>query len=355
VSYEYVPSGFEMVIAEGEICPGSSGGTWNLWWNVKLTDDPEVWDSEIKLANDMQDRLGELTVDHRLIRAQMAEFCRLHPLFPQSVDILCEEIGSGRFSEPVKIGCEGRALLDTLGYHHSQSLEEQRKQILAEYARALEKWVAQDRPENAWESKVFGFLGQPTNSKGAFVEKLIAAIDPEEPSISSLKELGENECRATHSRFRPFNCFTCEGSQEGASGSNCQCCYAMILDAGLLCAVAFGAERVKWGAFDEFRRFTEEYILAYSAAINSWLNGAPPQAVTSLTTPRYIAEENALELAERVHCALGEKDEAKEWLAACLLKTIKDNQRWHKRAELLDDFPEATSWFQTEPQHPLAG
>jgi len=46
-----------------------------------------------------------------------------------------------------------------------------------------------------------------------------------------------------------------------------------------------------------------------------------------------------------VHSALGAKDDIKEWLAACLLKTIKDNQRWHGRVELVDGFPEASSWL----------
>ena len=72
VAYKYVPPGFEMVIEKKE------AKAWNLWWNVQLTDDPESWDDEIKAINKMQDRLGELTEDQRLIRAQMAEFCRVH-------------------------------------------------------------------------------------------------------------------------------------------------------------------------------------------------------------------------------------------------------------------------------------
>ena len=87
VAYEYIPSGFETVIKSPDV---EMGKIWNLWFNVKLTDDPESWDSEIKSINEMQDKLGELTLDQRLIRAQMAEFCRYHPLFPQSIDILCK-------------------------------------------------------------------------------------------------------------------------------------------------------------------------------------------------------------------------------------------------------------------------
>jgi len=335
VAYEHVPIGFEMVIENKKV------KAWNLWWNTRLTDDPETWDNEIKLINKMQERLGELTADQRLMRAQMAEFCRRHPLFPQSIDILCKEIGTGRFSKPVGIGCEGRGLLQTLGYHDPQSLNEQRKEILTDYARSLEKWLVQGRPENPTESKVFGFLGQSTNTKKAFVEKLISIINPEEPPISSFKKLSEDECRRPHGKSildrptpYPFCCFKCDGSV--APNPVCQCCYSMILDAGLLCAGTFGEKR---SIVDESRRFTEENILAYAVAINSWLKEVPLKQVPPLKT-------DALEIAERVPSSLGDKDEAKEWLTACLLKTIKDNQRWdNKRTELIDDFPEATSWF----------
>ncbi len=342
---EHVPSGFEMLIVKKEV------KTWNLWWNVKLTDDPEAWDREIRLINEIQGRLGDLTSDQRLIRAQMAEFCRRHSLFPQSIDILCQEIGEGRFSKPVKIGCEGRGLLDSLWYHDSQSLNDQRREILTEYARSLKRWLAQGQRENPTEYKVFGFLGQQTNNKEAFAEKLISVIDSEKPQISSLKKLCRDECRETHGKsiFEtdwipfPFRCFKCqEGCPEGASVPNCQCCDSMVLDAGLLCA---GTDGEKRQIASEFRRFIEESILVYAIAINSWLKEARAKHVTPLKTARYITEDNALEIAESVYSSLGEKDEAKVWLTACLLKTIKDNQRWHKTTELIDDFPDATSWF----------
>jgi len=100
---------------------------------------------------------------------------------------------------------------------------------------------------------------------------------------------------------------------------------------------------------DEFRRFVEENILLYVVAINSWLKDEPPKPVTWLKNARYVSEEGASGILERVHSSLGEKDEVKEWLAACLLKTIKDNQRWHKRAELIDNFPRATSYLGETP------
>ena len=120
----------------------------------------------------------------------------------------------------------------------------------------------------------------------------------------------------------------------------------MFLDASLLCAGTVGEKK---SMFDEFRRFIEENILAYSFAINSWLKEVSSKPVTDVITTRYIAVDKAEGIAEKVCSFLGEKDEVKEWLTACLLKTVKDNQRWHKRTELIDDFPEAASWLREMP------
>jgi hypothetical protein len=340
VDYEYVPAGFEIVIGNKDV---EMGKIWNLWHNVKLTDDPESWDLEINLINKMQGGLGKLTVDQRLIRAQMAEFCRVCPIFPRSIDLLCEEIGHDHFSKPAKIGCEGRDLLDSLGYHDQTSLKEQQKEFLSEYVRSIKTWLSQGQAKTSNESKVFGFLGQPTDGKVAVVEKLLRIADSDEPSVSSLMRLTEDVCKDRHKDFqvlgRPLNCFGCLPTQGGVP--KCQCCYPMLLDSGLLCAGTDGEIR---SMVDEFRRFTEENILAYSAAINSWLRGEAPKPVTMPKDARYI-EDNGLEIAEKVHASLGEKDGVKEWLVACLLKTVKDNQRWHKRTELIDGFPDAASWF----------
>jgi len=93
----------------------------------------------------------------------------------------------------------------------------------------------------------------------------------------------------------------------------------------------------------EFRRFIEEYILVYAISINSWLKEAPPKHVALQTNARYMAKGNASEIVEKIHSSLGEKNKAKEWLTVCVLKMIKDNQRWHKRTKLINNFPDATS------------
>lgn len=351
VAYEYVPAGFEIIIENTDV---EMGKIWNLWHNVKLTDDPESWDTEIKLINRMQDRLGNLTMDQRLIRAQIAEFCRVCPIFPRSVDALCEQIGQNRFSNPLKIGCEGRDLLDSLGYHDQTSLNKQQKETLTEQLKALEKWLEKGQAETATESKIFGFLGQPTDNNIVAANKIAHAASSGEPSVFSFRRLTKDICKQTQKdpvavtceRYmgRPFNCFGC--LSENASTTKCHCCYSMFLDASILCAGTAGEKR---SMLDEFRCFVEENILIYSFAINAWLTGEPLKHMKWLRDARYVPQDNAPRIAERVHASLGEKNKVKEWLAACLLKTIKDNQRWHKRKELIDDFPEATSYLAKTP------
>lgn len=163
-------------------------------------------------------------------------------------------------------------------------------------------------------------------------------------------KLTEDTCKEACEDFQvqaragfPFNCFKCISDQGGITKSmECLCCHPTLLDSGLLCVGIAGEVRLMAG---EFRRFVEESILLYSTAINSWLKEEPPKHVTWLKSARYVSENIALEIVEEVSSSLGKRNEVKGWLVACLLKTVKDNQKWHKRTELIDDFPDATSWF----------
>jgi hypothetical protein len=65
--------------------------------------------------------------------------------------------------------------------------------------------------------------------------------------------------------------------------------------------------------------------------------------VDSLTRCRYITIDIARQIPESVHESLGERNDYKTWFAACLLKTLKSNQRGHRREETVDGFPEASS------------
>ncbi len=95
----------------------------------------------------------------------------------------------------MKIGCEGRDLLDSLSYHDQTSLNKQQRDILKLYAKSLEKWLDKGQAETAIESKAFGFLGQTTDKKVNAVEKLVHIVNSGEPSVSSFRKLNESICK----------------------------------------------------------------------------------------------------------------------------------------------------------------
>ena len=76
-----------------------------------------------------------------------------------------------------------------------------------------------------------------------------------------------------------------------------------------------------------------------------WEFGSSPESVKWPQDRRYVTRDSSLQIARKVHSSLGKKDDVKEWLAVCLLKTVKSNQRWHKTTELIDNYPQATSWL----------
>ena len=144
---------------------------------------------------------------------------------------------------------------------------------------------------------------------------------------------------------RPFNCFGCLGARpEEGNAPTCMCCSVMIMDAALVCQR--GLKDLD-AVLQELKRFREEHALAHASAINFWLEGSPSTPVTSMTETRYVPEEYATSMPVRLGNYLGERDEVKTWLAGCLLKTLKSNQRWHERTELIDGFPEITSWLRS--------
>jgi hypothetical protein len=341
MSYEHVPVGFEIVVGNKDF---EMGKIWNLWFSITFSDDPAKWDDQIVLINGMQKRLGELSLDQRLIRAQMAELCRRHPTFPHSLDVLCKEIGLDRFSEPLNFGCEGRGLLQSLGYHSFEDQTKHRNKILREYVQALEKWLVQGSPSSSTDYRLFGYLGQMSNSKKAFARQLLSLVSSESPSIVLIKELAGNECDRT--QRKPFwpSCFKTPSEcwPKGVTWDGRLCCFLNFVYAGFLCAGMDGDDKAMR---DEFLRFIEENVLAYSFALNFWLKGEEQEIASWLEDAKYVSMKTALQTARNVQLYLGKKTPVKEWLAACLLKTVKDNHRRSNRVEPIDHFPEATDWF----------
>ena len=274
MAYQYVPLGFEMILSEENgvslLSPGSGGGSWGLWFNVSLNDDPAIWDDEVKRLNQLQVTIPLIGDEQRLVRAQIAEFCRYHPLFPSSVDLSILNVGAEKLLDASNIGCEGRGLLKTLGIQTEKMRIEQGKVLSLNASKALRKAVKGNKPISPQEKKWSLLVRQICLDKKGTMSWLADILARGEPEAKSFRELcsahGLRECDATPPTERPFNCLHCEEESS-------PCCFLQQTEATLIC--------ISEPDFNEagklFRRFYEEYILAYCDALNSWLTDKPPR------------------------------------------------------------------------------
>jgi hypothetical protein len=77
---------------------------------------------------------------------------------------------------------------------------------------------------------------------------------------------------AFDTRARPLHCLDCPaGRASEGRVPECPCAYGTLIDVGLLCT---RVNKDWMSVLGEYRRFAEEYVLAYALAINSWLEGA---------------------------------------------------------------------------------
>ena len=121
VPYEMLEPGFEAVYTGGKAAPtderitdnphlsvddqGSVIHTWPVWtWTFPGQE--KDWDDEVRHINRMQDALGPLDDDTRMIRAHVGSLVLCEAGFPATVDDLLAAIGRGRFVEqPLHNGC----------------------------------------------------------------------------------------------------------------------------------------------------------------------------------------------------------------------------------------------------------
>ena len=343
MDYTYVPPGFEMVLSEEDgaamVSPGSGGGCWGLWFNVSLSDDPAGWDDEVQRLNQLQATLLALGDDQRLVRAHIAELCRYHPLFPGSVEKIIGSVGAERLLDAGSVGCEGRGLMRTLGVQTDELRAEQGRSVAFNASRALRRAATGEEPVSPLEKKYSSLVERISPDERGAASWLADVLTRGEPEAKSFRELcgalGQRAYGDAPPMGRPFNCLRCE------QGSG-PCCFSQQTDAALISVSGIDAEE----AGKLFRRFSEEYVLAYCDAVNSWLADRPPVNPWGGIDATYVDDEEARAIAERTTDTLGRKTPVKVWLAGCLLKTLKSNQRWHGHEELLDDVPGSVSWLE---------
>jgi len=344
ISYQHVPPGFEMVIRDNTMQSENGGGIWNLWWNVQLSDDPMIWDKEIRALNTMQKESGSLTKNHRHVRIHMAEWCRNDDTFPTSLDILCAEIGNERITTPWKLGCEGRGLRETLGIHStSDDRLEQRVFLFNSYQIAFKAWINKREPENLFEAKVFGYLGDMTREKVTLVDMLRRHLIPAVPSTATLKEIYKEKTEGIfgESLTQCSECNPCTDTVRDQSYPECSCCERYYIDSLLLLHRFIKPNEM----YKEMFQYHQECLLGYIYAINAWLINEEPTLVTDVCKPVFLNEQLAEQIPKQVSRLLGIRTPVKEWLAGCLLKTIRGNRSWKLNPQMIDSYPEASSWL----------
>jgi len=344
LSYMHVTPGFEVVISGDDTTIGNGGGIWNLWWNVQRSDDPRKWDKEIRALNTMQKESGPLTMNQRRVRIHMAEWCKNDDTFPTSLDILCAEIGNEKITTPWNLGCEGRGLREKLGIHaHSDDRLEQRVFLFNSYQIAFRLWINQSEPESLIEAKILSYLGEMTREKLALVDLLRRHLIPALASTNSLKEIYKEQTEKIFGESLT-QCMDCRDVTETIRGQSypvCSCCERFYLDSLLLVNRFIEPSEM----YNEMFRFHQESLLGYMFALNAWLIDDAPILLTDILTPIYINQQLAEQIPKQVKRLLGTRTPVKEWLAGCLLKTLKGNRRWTTHNQLIDEYPEASSWL----------
>ena len=344
ISYQHVQPGFEVVLDGYTITPGFGRGIWNLWWNVQLSDDPMLWDKEIHALNTMQQESGTLSRNKRYVRIHMAEWCRNNDAFPTSLDILCAEIGNEKITTPWKLGCEGRGLREALGIHSNPDDRlEQRVYLFNSYQLAFRSWIGQNEPESLMEAKILGYLGEMTREKLALVDLLRSHLIPTLASTGSLREIYKEHSERVFAEPL-IQCMGCDKEIEtvrGQSYPECSCCERFYVDSLLL---VHGFNK-PYELYNRMFRFHQECLLAYMFALNAWLIDERPTLITDVLEPAFVTKQLAAQVPKQVKRLLGARTQVKEWLAGCLLKTLKGNRSWASHNQLVVEYPEASTWL----------
>jgi len=328
-----------------------------MWWNVCLTDDPAAWDDTMLRLNACQQALGALPDGVRLVRAHMAQFCRRQPLFPASIELLLSEIGACKPVRHILVGCEGRGLLRGEGWYTPEAISEGHEAICRLYGQALNRWLANEPVTTAFDAKIAGFLHHHGSRSTEGARRVLELLADGVPSLVDTVQVTRALCVASHGALElesapvyPFACFHCQTVTQATEHDQTGCSLGALIDAALLCAGAEPGELLGALAW-HLRCWQQELTLAYAAAVNVWLMAWPAPPFVWPEAAKFIDGERARAIILQTAIALGERTPQKEWLAACLLRTLAGNKRLLGRAELLDSFPMATSWLWPEKEH----
>jgi len=372
--YEKTRPGFELINAA--LCePGLAGEDfkdagdgffevclWDIWhWaegeaKGKPKPDPAEEDPEKEKINDMQQALGELSDDDRLVRVQTACLVRCHFTYPRNIDVVLEGIASGVPNIDEYVSCEppwcssllpllralrGHPLADNHTDHRDS-----RFPVVRAYMTILDAYVAgarldylqQELPEHADAADmIFRRLGPPTELKLRQVARLRNAMN--RWAFQTVR------FRATRDQLDAIEAdlAAAEAAVRGDTDDVLDPLLKKLHGHGL-CHQGFfrriehlvshigAGGPVKLAGSGEGRKFTIDNLVNYVHTLGSWLAERSIEEAVGIWP-------DCQERATQIYETLDEPTPRKRWLVACLWKNLQDIQAFAGRGAL-DSEPE---------------
>lgn len=382
VPYERVPPGWEAIYtgetSSSPVEPGNGpvytfvddrGNVmtkWSTWTWTWLGQDTE-WDDEIRHINAMQEKLGPLDDDTRQIRAHIGSSVPCEPGLPVTVDDLLGAIGRGRFlDEPLHNGCwccgmwwDGRGT--QVGSVESVQVIED---VLRAYldGRPVEDAVHQFPQAEGFICRAYEWLGQRgllTRVQELLLERMLlpfeffakrtddyAAVNSNcfeeggrgfeiDDAISGLaglpkihpnhkKEFRENLETITDAQKQKLYKL-CGALAHGLHGlSDCHHSAFRWIE-GWIHGIGQGTLDIPTRKAGAERERLGRLLFGYALGLDKWLLGVPMQFLLLDLGHVDLGSDPKNEIL-RVYAYLGgERSPTKEWLAACLWRTLTHN------------------------------
>lgn len=348
VDYEMVPIGFEVAIVDDKEV------TVPLWDGGMFMGKEEDWDDEVHFINELQRRLRKLDKNARMLRLQIIGNEQCNYKFFQNVSKILKGIGK---MSPRK---------DVLGHvpnvpDYLRPLEKDRIEIGKAHIRFLELWLQGKRAREAkntlprfkhFVDPIYHALGERTPLKKLYVERMIISFSypvlhwSGEVDLSIIDGKTVDDFGINHPRGLEIDKKIAEakGIKLAYHESNfankkqfgdeilahivyrgrglCNHKFFRHLDI-ILKSIGKGEWRKDNPPRGKEKAELAEKISQHVFALDSWLAGVEKEKVI-------VENPDARKAIEEVYDSLGKRTQIKEWLTACLWKTMKDNKKYYK-------------------------
>jgi hypothetical protein len=347
---------------------------WSVWtWR----NDPAKWDDEIRRINAMQVRLGPLSDDVRQIRAHIGSLVSCEQGIPMTVDDLLAAIGRGSFLEPpLHNGCWCCGMWwECRGTQHGQAEAMAAiEQIMLGYldGQAADALAARFPDAEGFVRRAFSWLppaGELSRVQRLLLERMLLPfefltkrnedyatvnhncfeeggrgpeIDREVAELAGLPEIAmafKPEYRdrletITDAAKRELYTICCHIAWGVHGLSDCHHATFRFVESWIH-GIGTGKFRVEGRKSGAERERLARLFFGYALALDKWLLGRSMQFLL-LDLGHMDLEVDPKDETQRVYANLGpDHDPVKEWLAACLWRSLSGltiHKELHARA-----------------------